>query len=221
MSRLVIVNGVPGVGKDYLIGETRKRLDDGSIYFGSFSDIIFNICKKELGVNSKDMLRELDYEQLYPYIVKSIEYVKTKEPAILSSHSLLKQHDAYIINYKIEEMLKPNAYILVTALPETVLKRRIKDKTRNRGNQNVKEVTFHNNLLLYSVKAFSNAFGSRFMLIENRDDNIIENVGCLYNEILRVRNFDERANIHAGMADRLCNRVQSGSKKFESSSRLQ
>jgi adenylate kinase len=186
MNRILVVTGISGAGKDFLIEKVKKNLPAGSIYFGDFGDLMFQLYKDELCVSSRDMLKDLNQKEIYPYIKPCIDYIRTKEPAVISSHSVVKQQGFYTVNYEMERLLYPKTYVFVTTSPESVLKHRQVDKTRNRETQGIEEVKFHNNFLLCITKAYTESFASRLVILENREDNIEENARILYEEILNL-----------------------------------
>lgn len=186
MNRVMVVTGVSGVGKDFLLGMARERLTDDSVYFDDFGEIMFQFCKNDVPIKSKDMLRQLRQDEITPYIMKSIEHIKSKEPAVITSHSIVSQQGCYTVNYRAERMLHPKTYVFVTAPPETILEHRISDESRERELIDLPEIKFHNDLVKSVTSAYAEWFGSKFIMLENKQGNAERNVEIMYREILNI-----------------------------------
>lgn len=136
-SRKVVIVGIAGVGKTTLVSKIVEILNSKkkSVSVHSFGTVMFEEAKK-LGIVSRDELRKLTVEQQ-----KELQKMAAKKIAsfddnviIIDTHAFISTKEGFYpgLPYHVLEELKPANLIAVSARPEEIYNRRMKDTTRNR-----------------------------------------------------------------------------------------
>ena len=144
--KVVIVTGVPGVGKTTVINHLKKIAEEKQVKvevvnFGSF---MLNYAVKEGIIEDRDKIRTLPLRkqlELQELAAKAIiEYAKLKLGddgfLIIDTHALVRTVAGYWpgLPKHVIDQLKPDMIAVIEAEPEVIAARQARDKTRYRAD---------------------------------------------------------------------------------------
>jgi len=144
--KVVIVTGVPGVGKTTVINHLKKIAEEKQVKvevvnFGSF---MLNYAVKEGIIEDRDKIRTLPLRkqlELQELAAKAIiEYAKLKLGndgfLIIDTHALVRTIAGYWpgLPKHVIDQLKPDMIAVIEAEPEVIAARQARDKTRYRAD---------------------------------------------------------------------------------------
>ena len=147
--KLVIMVGLPGVGKTTVINLTSKKLSERGygVKVINFGDFMLNYLMSKGYVKNRDEIRKLPLRIQQEAQAKAAgemrkvfeglaEKSEGKFIGIVDTHALIKTDTGLwpgLPKHVIEE-LRPHAIIIVEALPEEIVNRQLRDKTRYRAD---------------------------------------------------------------------------------------
>jgi len=136
-SKKVVIVGIPGAGKTTLVSKMVEILKtkNKSVSVHSFGTVMFEEAKK-LGIENRDELRKLavdEQKQLQTMAAKKISGIQD-DLVIIDTHAFISTKEGFYpgLPYHVLEVLKPANFVAVSARPEEIYNRRMKDNTRNR-----------------------------------------------------------------------------------------
>lgn len=136
-SKKVVIVGIAGVGKTTLVSKIVEILNSKkkSVSVHSFGTVMFEEAKK-LGIVNRDELRKLSVDKQ-----RDLQKMAAKKIAsfndnviIIDTHAFISTKEGFYpgLPYHVLEELKPANLITVSARPEEIYNRRMKDTTRDR-----------------------------------------------------------------------------------------
>ncbi len=178
--RVVIVTGVPGVGKTTVLAQLEKMAKERGlkvklVNFGSF---MLNYAVQEGIIKSRDEIRRLPLRkqlELQRLAAKSIIEEAAKDLGendflLIDTHALVKTVAGYwpgLPKHVIDE-LKPDMIVVVEADPEVIAARQARDKTRYRadigGPQGIARLMEHARAASFASAVF---YASTVAIVEN------------------------------------------------------
>lgn len=178
-SKKVIMVGIPGVGKTTLVAKIVEILKDRkkSVSVHSFGTVMFEEAKKN-GIKDRDELRKLSMEEQ-----KNLQKLAAEKLARLEDNLVIIDTHAFIstkagfypgLPLHVLQIIKPSNFISVSARPEEIYNRRMKDTTRNRdivSIDSIKKELAVQEAMLSSCSVFS---GSPMKPILNTEGNVDE-----------------------------------------------
>jgi len=172
---IIVVTGIPGVGKTTVMKKAAEGLD---ISFVTFGTVMIDIAM-ELGlVKDRDEMRKLTIDQQKKLQIKTAERVSKMKNVIVDTHCTIKTPKGYLPGlpeWVIKE-LKPNSIILVEANPKEIFNRRLNDNTRKRDPDSIDKIEEHQHINRAIAMAYSSITGATVKIIYNHDDAIKEAV---------------------------------------------
>ena len=136
-NRKIIMTGIPGVGKTTLLSKIVEiiKSHDKSVNVLSFGTLMFDIAK-ENGLKARDDLRKLplkEQQNLQKIVAEKIAAL-TDEIVIIDTHAFINSPEGYYpgLPEHVLKIIKPTNFVSVSAKPEEIYNRRMKDDTRNR-----------------------------------------------------------------------------------------
>ena len=136
-NRKIIMTGIPGVGKTTLLSKIVEiiKSHDKSVNVLSFGTLMFEIAK-ENGLKERDDLRKLplkEQQNLQKIVAEKIAAL-TDEIVIIDTHAFINSLEGYYpgLPEHVLKIIKPTNFVSVSAKPEEIYNRRMKDDTRNR-----------------------------------------------------------------------------------------
>jgi len=172
---VIVVTGIPGVGKTTVMKKAAEGMD---IQFVTFGTVMVDIAK-ELGfVQDRDDMRKLSLDQQKELQIKSAEKVASMGNVILDTHCTVKTPKGYMPGLPewVIKKLNPNAIVLVEADPEEIYNRRTNDETRNRDTDTKEEINEHQMMNRAAAMSYAALTGCTVKVVFNHDNGIEEAV---------------------------------------------
>jgi len=182
VGKVVVVTGVPGVGKSTVIEEALKQLKTKGVDYELiiYGDVMLELLKRE-GINHRDEMRKFPvgpYREVQREAGKKIAHVAKRKPVLVDTHCLVKKPEGYypgLPRWVLEE-LNPESIVIIEATPEEVAGRRAKDAARKRDKELLNEVVEHQQLNRATATAYAALTGATVRIIHNRDGKLSEAV---------------------------------------------
>ncbi len=136
-NKKVVMVGIPGVGKTTLLSKMVEIIKnhDKSVSVMSFGTLMFEIAKKN-GLKDRDELRKLPVTEQHNLQKIAAEKIaeQTEQVVIIDTHAFINSSEGYYpgLPEHVLKIIKPTNFVAVTAKPEEIYSRRMKDDTRNR-----------------------------------------------------------------------------------------
>lgn len=180
--KLVIVTGVPGVGKTTVLTAAIATCKERGVPVEhvNYGDVMFEEAKAKGLVKERDSMRGLPVKQqisLQLKAAKKISGIATKKNVILDTHMFIRTPDGYMpgIPSWVGAMLSPDAIVLLEADPSEVSKRRARDAAiRTREADSAAKVNEHQLLGRGGAAALSVQTGCTVAVAENREGAYLE-----------------------------------------------
>jgi len=175
--KLVIVTGVPGVGKTTVLTSAiaickERGVDVKQVNYG---DVMLGAAIAKGLVKDRDEMRRLPAKEqkgLQLMAAKKIRSVAEKSNVILDTHMFIRTPDGYMpgIPSWVAELLLPDSIVLLEADPESISKRRTKDVgIRTREDDEPSKVDEHQLMGRGGAAAISVLTGCTVAIADNRE----------------------------------------------------
>lgn len=181
-NKILVVTGVPGSGKDFLLSEASKRdIMPSSVRSISFSEELFSYLKSiHPHLQTRDEIRTLlSQDDVRQGVIGVIDRVIQAQPATLNTHVVYKQRESLISNPDIDIRMKPHGYLFVWSEPDQIATWREQDSSRIRPPENVDDIALHQDVALEVVSVVARHTGASLKTIWNRSDNVADNLSTL------------------------------------------
>lgn len=172
---VIVVTGIPGVGKTTVMKQAAEGID---IKFVTFGSVMIDIAKEMGLVKDRDEMRKLTLEQQKDLQIRSAEKVASIGDVILDTHCTVKTPKGYMPGLPewVLKKLKPTAIVVVEADPDEIFNRRAKDATRNRDPDSEEEIAEHQQINRAAAMSYATLTGATVKIVFNHDDAIDEAV---------------------------------------------
>jgi len=167
---VIIVTGIPGVGKTTVM---QKAVEGMDIQFVTFGTIMIDIAKElKLVKKDRDDMRKLTLDQQKQLQIKTAEKVGKMKNVILDTHCTIKTPKGYMPGLPewVLRKLNPTAIIIVEADSQEIFNRRAKDTTRNRDPDSVEKITEHQMINRAAAMAYAALTGATVKIVFNHDN---------------------------------------------------
>jgi adenylate kinase len=178
-SRRVIIVGIPGVGKTSLVLKVVELLRSKkiSVNVSIFGTVMFEEAKKN-GIKDRDDLRKLsvpEQKKLQSMAAKKIASM-TDDIVIVDTHAFIATKEGYYpgLPHNVLEILTPDSFIMISARPEEIYNRRMKDTTRNRDIVSIEAIKKELDVTSAMLSTCSILCGSPIKMILNSEGKIDE-----------------------------------------------
>lgn len=188
-SKKVIIVGIPGVGKTTLVSKIVEILKskNKTVTVVSFGTVMFEQAKK-IGVNDRDELRKLPMEKQQELQKMAGEKIAAMNEnfVIIDTHAFISTPSGFYpgLPEYVLKIIKPSNLISVTAKPEEIYNRRMKDETRNRDIVSISAIKREMDVQDAMLSACSVLSGSPLKPVLNREgkvdvaaESVIEAIG--------------------------------------------
>ena len=144
-SRKVIIVGIPGVGKTTLVTQVVEILNEKhkSVSVLSFGTVMLDEAKKA-GVTDRDELRKISMNKQEELQKNAAEVIASKndDVVIIDTHAFISTPSGFYpgLPDHVLKIIRPSNFILISARPEEIYNRRMKDETRHRDNISIEGV---------------------------------------------------------------------------------
>ena len=181
MGRLVVVTGIPGVGKSTVIAGALEKLKvEGLVYeLVNYGDVMLEMMKERMGITDRDEMRRIPFEpyrEIQRAAAERIAEMAELKPVLLDTHCSVKKPEGYLPGLPrwVLESLKPESIVLIEAEPEEVVARRTKDVSRRRDEELLAEVAEHQQLNRAIAMAYAALVGATVRIVKNRNGKLSE-----------------------------------------------
>jgi len=175
--KLVIVTGVPGVGKTTVLTSAiaickERGVDIKHVNYG---DVMFEEATARGLVKDRDEMRRLpvkDQVALQLSAAKRIRSIAERSNVMLDTHMFIRTPDGYMpgIPSWVAESLLPDSIVLLEADPESISKRRMKDVgIRTREDDEPSKINEHQLMGRGGAAAISVLTGCTIAVADNRE----------------------------------------------------
>lgn len=178
-SKKVIVVGIPGVGKTTLVSKIVELLKSKqkSVSVHSFGTVMFEEAQKN-GIKDRDELRKLTTEQQ-----KNLQKIAAEKLSrlgddlvIIDTHAFISTNAGFYpgLPNHVLQIIKPSNFISVSARPEEIYNRRMKDTTRNRDQVSLESIKKELSVQEAMLSSCSVLSGSPMKTILNAEGKVDE-----------------------------------------------
>jgi adenylate kinase len=168
---VIVVTGIPGVGKTTVMKKASEGMD---IEFVTFGTVMIDIAKETGFVKNRDEMRKLTLDQQRDLQIQTAEKISNKDNVIVDTHCTIKTPKGYMPGLPewVIKKLKPTSIVLVEAYPEEIYNRRRKDKTRNRDSDSKEKIAEHQQMNRAAAMAYAAITGATVKIVFNHDNAI-------------------------------------------------
>lgn len=172
---IIVVTGIPGVGKTTVMKKAAEGMD---INFVTFGTVMIEIAQEMKLVKDRDEMRKLTLDQQKKLQIKTAERIAKMKNVILDTHCTVKTPKGYMPGLPewVVKKINPTAIILVEADPEEIYNRRASDKTRNRDPDTKEQINEHQMINRAAAMAYAALTGSTVKIVFNHNNAIDEAV---------------------------------------------
>ena len=178
-SKKVVIVGIPGVGKTSLVTKIAELIKqkNKTVSVHSYGTIMFEEAKK-MGIKNRDELRMLPIvkqKQLQKIAAEMLSNL-SDDVIFIDTHAFISTKAGFypgLPNYVIQ-IIQPTNFIAISASPDEIHNRRMKDGTRERDPisiEDIKKELAVQDAMLSSCSVFS---GSPMKVIFNHEGKIEE-----------------------------------------------
>ena len=178
-SKKVVIVGIPGVGKTSLIAKIAELIKqkNKTVSVHSYGTVMFEEAKK-MGIKNRDELRMLPIakqKQLQKMAAEMLSNL-SDDVIFIDTHAFISTKAGFypgLPNYVIQ-IIQPTNFIAITATPDEIHNRRMKDETRDRDPisiEDIKKELAVQDAMLSSCSVLS---GSPMKVIFNHEGKIEE-----------------------------------------------
>ena len=178
-NKKVVIVGIPGVGKTSLVTKIAELIKqkNKTVSVHSYGTIMFEEAKK-MGIKNRDELRTLQIEkqkELQKIAAETISNL-SDDVIFIDTHAFISTKAGFypgLPNYVIQ-IIQPTNFIAISASPDEIHNRRMKDGTRERDPisiEDIKKELAVQDAMLSSCSVFS---GSPMKVIFNHEGKIEE-----------------------------------------------
>ncbi|MGI0089432.1 MAG: adenylate kinase [Nitrosopumilaceae archaeon] len=178
-SKRVIIVGIPGVGKTTVVSKVVEILKAKkiSVSVSIFGTIMFEEAKKK-GITSRDELRKLPVPQqkeLQSMAAKKIASI-SDDAVIVDTHAFIATKEGFYpgLPHNVLEILMPDSFIMISARPEEIYNRRMKDTTRNRDIVSIDAIKKELDVTSAMLSTCSILCGSPIKMVLNSEGKVDE-----------------------------------------------
>lgn len=136
-NKKIVMIGIPGVGKTSLLSKMAEIIKnhEKTVSVISYGTLMYEVAK-ENGLKDRDELRKLPVSEQQALQKTAAEKIAThdEQVVIIDTHAFITSPEGYYpgLPEHVLKIIKPTNFVSVSAKPEEIYNRRMKDTTRNR-----------------------------------------------------------------------------------------
>ena len=189
---VVIVTGIPGVGKTTVINtaiEQVKEKHGEEVLMLNIGTEMFEVAVKKGYVKDRDELRKMSTARQREVQRQAGIVIAEKAKsarAIVDTHTLIQTNNGFLIGLPewVVTAIKPKTVVLVEADSEKIASRRTGDETRTRDAQAVADIQIHQEMCRAAAVAVGTITGATVRIIKNREGLVEEAAAELASTIM-------------------------------------
>jgi len=171
----IVVTGIPGTGKTTVLNKAIEQAEK-KYKVVNYGDVMLEEAKSKGLVKDRDEMRKLD-----PKIQKEIQKNAAKkigkmENVIIDTHASILTPNGYLPGlpeWVLKEIM-PNTIVILEASPEEISRRRAKDATRKRDDEDIEGIKEHQEMNRAIAMAYAVLTGATVKIIRNPDNGVEE-----------------------------------------------
>lgn len=178
---VVIVTGIPGVGKTTVINTAVEQVKEKSgedVLILNIGTEMFEVAVKAGHVKDRDELRKLPTSTQREVQRKAGEAIakKAKGKTIVDTHTLIQTNNGFLIGLPewVVTAINPKTVVLVEADSDKIASRRSGDDTRTRDEQAIADIQIHQEMCRAAAVAVGTITGATVRIIKNREGLVEE-----------------------------------------------
>lgn len=176
--------GIPGVGKTTILKKMVEIVENHhkTISVVSFGSLMFDVAKTN-GIGDRDELRKLpvsEQQKLQKLAAEKIASLED-EVVLIDTHAFISSPEGYYpgLPEHVLKIVQPTNFISVSAKPEEIYSRRLKDTTRNRDKitiTNIKKELDAQSGMISACAVISGAPVKHILNSEGKVDEAVEKI---------------------------------------------
>ena len=187
-NKKVVIVGIPGVGKTSLITKIAELIKqkNKTVSVHSYGTVMFEEAKKQ-GIKNRDELRMLPIvkqQQLQKMAAEMLSNL-SDDVIFIDTHAFISTKAGFypgLPNYVIQ-IIQPTNFIAITASPDEIHNRRMKDETRDRDPVSIEDIKKELAVQDAMLSSCSVLSGSPMKVIFNHEGKIEEAASNVINAI--------------------------------------
>ena len=178
-NKKIILVGIPGVGKTTLLTTMVEILKSNKkdVVVINYGSLMFDVAK-ENGLTDRDQLRKLSVSEQQRLQKIAAEKIAghEEEVVIIDTHAFINSPEGYYpgLPEHVLKIIKPTNFVSVSAKPEEIYNRRMKDDTRNRDKITLANIKKELDVQSGMMSACAVITGSPVRLVLNGEGKIDE-----------------------------------------------
>jgi len=178
-NKKIILVGIPGVGKTTLLTTMVEILKNNkkNVSVINYGSLMFDVAK-ENGLSDRDQLRKLSVSEQQRIQKIAAEQISNRkeEVVIIDTHAFVNSPEGYYpgLPEHVLKIIKPTNFVSVSAKPEEIYNRRMKDDTRNRDKITLANIKKELDVQSGMMSACAVITGSPLRLVLNGEGKIDE-----------------------------------------------
>ena len=178
-NKKIILVGIPGVGKTTLLTTMVEILKNNkkNVVVINYGSLMFDVAK-ENGLTDRDQLRKLSVSEQQRLQKIAAEKISNheEEVVIIDTHAFINSPEGYYpgLPEHVLKIIKPTNFVSVSAKPEEIYNRRMKDDTRNRDKITLANIKKELDVQSGMISACAVITGSPVRLVLNGEGKIDE-----------------------------------------------
>lgn len=193
--RVIIVTGIPGVGKTTVLKELVKEAGKKGARLNvvNYASIMLEVAKeKEKGVGRDDLrCMPIDLQRaLQIEAAERIEKMIAVSPeTIVDTHMIIRTNQGYWtgLPLKVLRKLRPSLFVLIEAELGEIVDRRLKDKKRKRDEVLIEEVKEEMGFSRFVAASCATLTGAPVKILKNPAGKQVEVANQLLSTIQKLR----------------------------------
>ncbi|MGD9381390.1 MAG: adenylate kinase [Candidatus Thorarchaeota archaeon] len=180
--KVVIVTGIPGVGKTTVINTAVQMVKDEhneEVLVLNIGTEMFEIASERGLIRDRDELRKMTTAKQREVQRSAGEEIARKAKTarvIVDTHTLIQTKNGFLIGLPewVSKAIQPKTMVLVEADPEKIAGRRTTDETRTRDAQLTDEIDTHQRMCRAAAVSVGTITGATVRIIKNREGKVEE-----------------------------------------------
>ena len=178
-NKKILMVGIPGVGKSTLLTTMVEILKNHqkNVIVVNYGSLMFDVAQ-ENGLKDRDELRKLSVTEQQRLQQIAAEKISSfdEEVVIIDTHAFISSPEGYYpgLPEHVLKIIKPNNFVSVSAKPEEIYNRRMKDDTRNRDKITLANIKKELDVQSGMMSACAVITGSPVRLVLNGEGKIDE-----------------------------------------------